>query len=87
MIYMPFAPNQVLWSEDGLHFSENLLKENNHMFTFGCIYFPWDPTIGEPQISHPLNILQGFHNVKGTVRGKKVNNMDSIKWSFGENTK
>jgi hypothetical protein len=86
VVYIPFAPSRVLWSEDGVTFSENLLEIENQVPFCGSVYISGNSLFGEGiPPNHPANnSYYGFINRKGNVNGKKVNKMDTIRWSFGD---
>jgi hypothetical protein len=89
IVYIPFAASRIYWSEDGVTFSENLCEDPSQIFLCGSIYVPGNPQFGAEHADpdYPVgNEYLGFLNLKGDVNGKKVNNMDTIRWSFGMGT-
>ena len=84
MLMLPFANGTILWSEDGIHFTDPLCDKPNKLFVFGSLYVPYDPLFGEPVTDRPVTKFWGFESVNRTPGVKPANwDLERIEWEFG----
>ena len=67
---LPFWTNAILWSEDGIHFSEPLPAQQ--LFLFGSLYVPYDSLFGEPVTDKPVTHVAYTSSFFDRVSGGKV---------------
>jgi len=80
MLMLPFWTETILWSQDGIHFSEPLAAKSNELFLFGSLYLPDDPSCGEPITDKPVTKYWGLESRK--VEGSSWD-VVRIEWEFG----
>jgi hypothetical protein len=80
MLMLPFWTGTILWSQDGIHFTEPLAARSNDLFLFGSLYVPYDPLCGEPRTDKPVTKYWGLESKQVEGRGWDV---VRIEWEFG----
>jgi len=78
MLMLPFNAWTILWSEDGIHFSEPLPAQQ--LFLFGSLYVPYDSLCGAPVTDKPVTKYWGLESKRVKGRGWDV---VRIEWEFG----
>jgi len=79
MLMLPFNAWTILWSEDGIHFTEPLEAKGKELFLFGSLYVPYDPLCGKPITNKPVTKYWGLESVRG-----KGWDVVRIEWEFGK---
>lgn len=81
VLMMPFASASgsiLCWSQDGLNFSQPIVRGGDKLFIFGSLYLPNDPLCGKPVTDQPVTKYWGFESVNRTP-GKKPGNWDLVR--------
>jgi len=79
ILYFPASGNDMLWSEDGVHFAK--VYSGKASIVFGSLFLPEDPLSNQSLPASSTNKWWGFESVN--VNGKRNWDIQRIEWELG----